>query len=763
MFARSSKSAFICLKCRLQLAQRSPHSQWLFPSDQIRNQSQRRWQSAAVAVVEDVQDHEDNPESPCPKSRPKPKYKGEKHWRPKPTAKLGVPSLGRPAEVLLLDERDRLIPKAPLEPEDGRKGDVLIEAWNTQNQSLSPEQLTKNIEHIRDQALQSPDRYHEDGRQLRKRLQQGFSAKQLRNYIEQKQGGSATPWKKKSQRKKQKLYSSEKPQMVSYIFRHIWGIRELDVAEARETVETEVSKQVAMLHDFVEALLLADTSSLKQISSDHKVQIDFFRRPAKILVSGPLGSVKAAQEAIVKLQSKIKTQNISITDPERVGADIIESPLFAEIRQRYGVHLTGSKRFVKVYYHVDKPRDLAAIRRDLWLAQRQATELSHCIVWPKVSSATSSQVFVYLSDPDSNEGTGTGKRFIASQEQAPAPSMPQMSILQKASFSEIYKSYREAMAFPAKQSQLILKPAGTRIETRASFGQVLINDSVSKGNDVHMITRGMKASFITQIPLLAQFLAKRKLWKDDGPQTSSAAPSQSPDHGAVDKVSPLSEPLQFRYELLLTSVRQSISLPSFRIQLVGADANLGLGQPLQIKAVSAIFAKKTSHLLLPSQSVDIQFESLVLQDIYREGIQSDVEHEKLLSKLAEYFSKADLSPAAQFSPFTSLCIPVDLRRRHNLSLLDNNGLDPKKDHEYILESAEALDIASYRPPFLSKLCLDHVVFMSDDIGDGRQILQLTERPRLALPSKQKTSSASFFNSAYEIALLLGDSTLLRKS
>jgi hypothetical protein len=707
-----------------------------------------------------VQDHEDDRDFSRLKIQSDNKYNGRKVWKPKQTAQLGLSSLGKPAEVLLLNERDRILPQALADTEEGREGNVLAAAWSTENQSLSPEQLKRNIEHVRDQARLEPEEHPEGGRaKLRKRLHEGFSTKQLRNYIEQTQGEAAKPWQRK--------WGSHpvKAQMARYIFKHIWRIMGSDTVDATRATETMKSRQIQMSASALEVLLLTDNSSLRQIAEDHKVKIDFFRQPSKIIVSGPSASVDAARDSLLEWSKKVVKHNFILEAHATVEEQEDDSTLFAEVRRQYNVHVPGRvkaasrKQAIQICYHKESPPDLEAIRRYVLLAQRPGPPLSRCTVWPKISTEEPYRVFV---GQPGKRWNGSGKRLVASSERLSAPAVSQMSDEQKSAFSEIYKASREALSFDTNtRLKKVAAGPGIRIAHRASFGQALVDDDAN-GTMLMLTSISDRAlHFTSQIPLLPQFLARRKIWKDDGPSTPPKPSSEIENRDSFGELSPSSE---FNYELTLSSASSAPSTPAFprlKIQLIGADVALGLKQPLQISAISAVLGEKITYLLLPSQAVDIKYESQILRDVYREGNAVDPAHTILLSQLAKYFEDVGSLPDPKFAPFTMLNIPADLQSMRTRSKISD------APHEYVLESATALDVASYRPPFLSKLCLEHVVFLGDDRGDGKQVLQLSDCSRLATPSKLKSGSrfAGFFNSAYEIARLLGDPALLlaRKS
>ena len=766
MFARPGRRAFVCFRCQTRFEEQAQHAKWLLVNDRSPRLFQRRWQSAALALAEDGPDHDDDNGYLRPRPHSKKKFKPGRIWTPKQTAQLGVSSLGKPAEVLLLNERDRLIPEAPVDSagsEEARAGSVLAAVWSTEAQSLSAEQLRKNIEQIRDEAKQVPDQDPHGRRgRLRKRLHEGFSAKQLRSYLEQKQKEASKPWRWKSQGPAVKI------QMARYIFKHIWGLHGSDIIDATAAVEVEKSRQVQMAPNALEVLLLAGNSSLKRIAEDHKVKIDFFRQPNRILVSGPSSSVDAARESLLRWQKRLVKHNLDLGARVSVGDEEHISVLLSEVRQLHNVHvvgyvpIAGRKQALQLYYHEDTPPDLIAIKRHMLLAQRQHPLSLLCTAWPKIPSQDTRQVFVGQPGRYSKSAENSGKRLVASPKQYTSASIPQMSDEQKSSFSEIYKANREALTFATMQLKKVATEPGMRLAYRACFGQALNDDAIEAGvvlTDVPKRT----PSFTSQIPLLSQFLAKRKSWKDDlAPSSPNKSPPEPADRDAVGEGHLLSQREQFKYELILSSASQAPSYPRFIIQLIGVDDSLGLKQPLQISAISAILGEKASYLLLPTQAVDIKYESQILRDIYREGIAAEAGHATLLSQLAKYFEAAGSLPEPKFAPFTTLSVPQDIRPLSNRSRASDQA------HEYILESATALDVASYRPPFLSKLCLEHVVFLGDDRGEGtRQVLQLAEGPRFSAPLKQKNASrfAGFFNSAYEIARFLGDPAFLatRKS
>jgi hypothetical protein len=760
MFARPGRRAFVCFGCQTRTEEQFARARWLPASDRSQRPFQRRWQSAALALAEDVPDHDDDNGHPRPRPHSKKKFKPERIWTPKPTAQLGVSFLGKPAEVLLLNERDRSIPEAPTDSagsEEVREGNVLAAVWSTEAQSLSAEQLRKNIEQIRDEAKQIPDQDPTGRRgKLRKRLYEGFSTKQLRSYLEQKQSEASKPWRWKRQGPAVKI------QMARYIFKHIWGLHGSDITDATAAVEVEKSRQVRMAPNALEVLLLAGNSSLKRIAEDHKVKIDFFRQPNKILVSGPSSSVDAARESLLHWQKRLVKHNLDLGARVEVGDAEHVSVLLSEIRQLHNVHvvgfvgIAGRKQALQLYYHEDTPPDLVAIRRHILLAHRQHPLSLHCTAWPRMSSQNAQQVFVGQPGIYSKGAENNGKRLVASPKQYASPSIPQMSDKQKFSFSEIYKANREALNFTTTQMKKAAAEPGMRIAYRAYFGQAL-NDDTSGADAVLTDISQRTPSFTSQIPLLSQFLAKRNPWKDIATSPPTNSSPELADRDDVGEGSLFSQREQFKYELTLSSASQAPSFPRLNVQLIGADPSLGLKQPLQISAISAVLGQKTSYLLLPTQTVDIKYESQILHDIYREGSTADTGHATLLSQLAKYFEAAGSLPEPKFAPFTTLTIPQNIRP------LSNRSKAPDPDHEYVLESATALDVASYRPPFLSKLCLDHVVFMGDDRSEGsRQVLQLVEGPRFSAPLKQKNASrfAGFFNSAYEIARFLGDPALL---
>src|ERR1700742_2329072 len=113
MLARGTKSVYVCLRC-----QANPLGDSLRPlrvTNALPYHVLRRWQSAATRrVVLDEADYEhgnngtagdgshhsqSQDENP-PRPRRRQQFWG--NWKPKPTAELGVDSLGKPAEVLLL-------------------------------------------------------------------------------------------------------------------------------------------------------------------------------------------------------------------------------------------------------------------------------------------------------------------------------------------------------------------------------------------------------------------------------------------------------------------------------------------------------------------------------------------------------------------------------------------------------------------------------------------------------------------------------------
>src|SRR4051794_38044052 len=204
MFDRAIQSAFICLRCQSRLLRQ----QTVCPSSihLRRPKSAARCQSTVVARVEEEDDDNDDDKmededaetrhnrSDIPHPMPGPtsiwkkpnldQHKGAyRKFHPDRVAELGLSSLGKPAEVLVLQPRDRRIPRMPIE-DDQEDEPNLLESLQAETAPLDPEQVKQNIEQIKKPFGVGGQTLSEaQWKELKHNLVKGFTHVQLLDYI----------------------------------------------------------------------------------------------------------------------------------------------------------------------------------------------------------------------------------------------------------------------------------------------------------------------------------------------------------------------------------------------------------------------------------------------------------------------------------------------------------------------------------------------------------------------------------------------------
>ncbi|KAK7894939.1 hypothetical protein LTR67_005678 [Exophiala xenobiotica] len=386
MLERLTKSAYVCLRC--QGRQIRDHLLPPRASESRLTSSFRRWQSSAAAArIEeepDSFDHDRETPSPfddgsrtdaAPTDAPRRTGYKARRWAPKRTAKLGVNSLGKPAEVLILPSRDRRIPLVP--QNDGVKEDhraVMQRALDLEKEPLQLKELKANIEQIR--ALIEKQRGQLDTEEwstFRKHLVKGFTWNQLKLYLVSSRDRFRT----------RSVYDQEKSVLAKFIVEDIWGFTtpaaggadggadgETDVhaTKKRGTLTFTVKEDYKM-----DYLLTDDSQYLKTTSEEFQVQIDVFRTQRKIQIHGLRAR---ATKALDKLSSLLKDLQVTgVQLRERSVGDTysdptlrpVVAPFLRSVAQKFNVHIDVTPQAIRIL-HRKRPDSAEHARREIRLA-----------------------------------------------------------------------------------------------------------------------------------------------------------------------------------------------------------------------------------------------------------------------------------------------------------------------------------------------------------------------------------------------------------
>jgi len=389
-------NASVCLRCqvRINCALRRREPYWLRFLRPI-----TRAQSTAAAIVEDVEEDVEEVQGKQSSSK-KSKKEHRRVWLPR-VAKLGVSSLGKPAEVLVLEDRDRHVPSAREDnPERSKTSQSqILEALQAENLPLSSESVQQSLDQLGDTYRQQSALSAEQQIELRKKLIDGFTLKQLRSYCHRKyrlklsrpatlpasdhevQKPTIRPPKpaeadQNDAASAKRFFKFGKTSLADYIIKHVWAIA--CFAEER-TVQ-----HIPITIEKIRYILNHKHSLLKEYEEQFNVQIMVSNQHGRIDVKGKPTHVHLAQVAVESLCMDITS---SRARSMMIGEDLgrIATPSFLhELARTFDVmiswaseldkNVTTQEDWLSMCYH--KTQDLQnalGAERAILLAERDSS------------------------------------------------------------------------------------------------------------------------------------------------------------------------------------------------------------------------------------------------------------------------------------------------------------------------------------------------------------------------------------------------------
>ena len=738
MFARSSDAAYTCLRCLSQVNRRAPirvvATRFVGPT------RKRKYAIAALATVEDLEeDHEQAKEESQGHLRTHAKYK-DRVWIPAPAEKLGVPSLGKPAEVLVLPSRERRIPVVPHGSED--TSHHIQEALDSESKPVTAEQVTRNIEQVREHALRfgvAPD--DAVRRNLRRDLVQGFSFAQLMRYIEHTQRPKTRKFHYSTQK-------GVKQQAAGFIVNRLWGIGGDNSAEVIE--KPHQPRMVGFSRWSFEAVLNQKANLIQRLSEKYNVKIDIFRDEGRLLVTPFAGSAIEAIAAIHELKRNIRRRILQL-DGALEGVQRWERSKLDRFLDRIGQKHEGSVHFqatpprLWIYYHKDSVQAVENIRREVLLAcmpQRHLSSASAVVlaIWPVEEVRPTTLVPTYPTSPRPSDFLDCEwGRYIYHEKANLLPcDLSVQRVEESSGLQRIEKTIHKHLARSDGRFNTIPTFCS---ELRIDFGQYL-TDRHKSHSDPSKIENFMFTD-AKAIPMLSHYLAARR--RIDLDSTTAFMP-------------------KFLARLILKPVHGIPEAPTIEMFLSGSDADAGFNQKLTVQRAKAILEHRFFILLLPGSAIDLRFSLLNTASIYEDGVKPRKLFSTLLNQLGDYFARAKGLEQAHFAPFLHLHIPSILlgRKPPGLNGKESHNYEAQKGsktgkpavasgHEYIVHAAEILDICSLKPPGKTRLILDHVFSDGNEYGPSSQALSLAGQSIWARPAERNISVRELLTGGLQIA------------
>ncbi|KAL2426168.1 hypothetical protein ABEF95_012237 [Exophiala dermatitidis] len=779
MLARTTALSHVCLRCQRRLLrdkgplQAPPHSS-------VSTSGRRRGHTAAQLQQDEDNDHQagDQPESTHRgsselNSKSQNDAVAEKgyrfrRWRPTQTAKLGVNTLGKPAEVLILPSRNRRIPKVPKE-EEHQQRPSLHESLASEQEPLSIQGLVANIEQVvRSSGIEKKRGQLEvkEWEILRSSLAKGFKLDQLRRYIAYKHKNAL------SKDAFHRVNRQNKPDTIKYLVEEVWGYT-VPVTESsalktrRRSLSLYIPDEARLEH------LLKDRSQpLKRIAEELDVQIDLFRRESRIRVAGVPSNAAAALARISRLVKDL--QPIIIPLQGAVG-DMCRDPALKQsvkqfldsVQQKFDVQIALAPDHIKIV-HNEQHRLAQQAHREIRLALEEEYQAQEIDVWPPATTESSSlQPFptppeytagllqpswARLIDPapDAKSSCDDAERTVLLDSMIGRISawLSPLSLVQNSkSRHELYdqltadvgqalfrEPLRDRTGRIEKGSSIQPRPDcktvdGSAGRTALERGQNSMVEKQQASTSINL--DAMRDPFFTsQIPFLVQQFALMKHWN----------PASSKPAKDVDADARLALRLEFA-PMSSGSGSQSQGWPTFEVLVTSGELEHGKKRPpLDIARVSVIHQRKSFTILCPSQHVDVRITQQLKQDLLYPGAGAgkDPKYTPLLRAIKGYFSRTDADDPRDwlFQPFVAL--PVDDSMKGISEKIDSVGSPTKQKQKKQSQPQEVPSSSTTTDKGSKKGSVTYILRTVDVIDvDSREVAVTVETDATGADGKPK--------------------------
>ncbi|EXJ92408.1 hypothetical protein A1O3_00959 [Capronia epimyces CBS 606.96] len=717
MLARTAGLSHVCLRCqRRLLTDRGPLEAPSYPSTFV---SGRRWGHSAVQIQQDDDnDHQDggqpeNTDLSSSTSNSEPVAERSyrfRRWRPSKTANLGVNSLGKPAEVLILPSRDRRIPQVPKDEENKARVSVQ-ESLASEQAPLSIQDLMANIEQVvRSSGIEKKRGQLEvkEWEILRSSLAQGFKLDQMRRYIAYKRKKSL------STDAFHRVNRQNKPDTIKYLVEEVWGftvpVTEKSSKQRQRSLSLYVPDEAKLDH------LLKDRGQpLKRIAEELDVQIDLFRRESRIRVAGTTANAAAALARISRVVKDLQPIMVPLRgamaetyrDP---ALKHLVRPFLDSVQQRFDVQIALTSDHIKIV-HNENHRLSQQAHRVIRLAVETEDDPHKIEVWPPESKESSSlQPFPSPAEFSRGLLQLPWTRFVNSAIDTPPPRTRHPDNERITLLDTMLSRIRDWL----NAASMVKKPKPRHelhYHTTAKFGQALFReppqariphtrtrsevespspsvskskdrsedmentgkaseasaDVLSKGPSLHLksaagnervsgaVNSNAPSTFPTpsltsQIPYLVQQLALIKQWNQG---TSTTAKDIDPDARVT---------LRLEFSPIYNGPHSQY-WPTFEAFVTSGDSLEGKRPPLNIAKISAVHQQKSFTILCPSRDVDVTVTQELRQDLLYRGSEKNQHYTSLLRTIKGYFSRAEADEPTDwlFQPFITL--PLDDRMK----------------------------------------------------------------------------------------------------
>ncbi|RVX70131.1 hypothetical protein B0A52_06303 [Exophiala mesophila] len=683
MFARVTRPAHVCLRCQLRLQ-----------TEAVRLSSLRlppsvsRLQSTAAAKQDDERDES--------------RSLHDRQWHTGRTASLGVTSLGKPAEVIILPAVDRKIPTLPKDQEKDDNAGSLQAHIDLENEPLISEQLIENIDQVapkfdpRERNLTV-----EEYTQLRRTLGAGFTVHQLRYYVKYKTSSRIAKAQK------------NRIETINLIIKGIWGhLLPVRDADSDREIDRSLQKISYRIHKLKYQFILTNKNPyfkdvLDTLARTFDVKIDLYRKDRVVTISGKAYDCNACLKSLAKYVSDVTITHISAVRD----LTVLSNPAYRTatksflegLGRKYQLTIYRNLSAIKIYHYKNLANVAQAVREirnageprrfphqvHVWPQNLQAQSLlqPHPVpveanfaiaqgAWGRLSSTVpGAQLLDSSKEEEVSEELKVLEQnldefFYANELLRPVTSRMDMHYDMSAQFGKVL--FRTSPTFTdrsgtqvpdrhLKHQKALSAPSGTsESDDNATLSTTSEEKEAGPPNDEQAVLDSTESMTQTQnqdssqstnestsTPLLSNptftgqigYAAQQIVTLDHWKDASSMISAGSPSGSQV----------LFRIILRPPDLQKGMAPV---LEILGTCDDWGRGE-LEITRITAVHAERSFYLLLPDQNVDVKLVRQMKHDIYFKGVEVKKAYEGVVDML-----KANISKTMNLRALESLFVPI---------------------------------------------------------------------------------------------------------
>lgn len=689
MSSTGSRLAYVCLRCRKDLVRRILPLSRCTRASPSTFQSQRHQSTVAAELFDNSWDEDEPPQDAAETLRKSPdRFKLTRSIRGPRTAGLGVDTLGKPSNIILLPHRDRYIPESMTADDVSKQH--LSEALEEENNPVPWEQVREHIDQARatiskESGLLDTTEWHS----LRATLKRKFTRNQLERYMREKLGEEAV---------REMFEGMIRPNVTARVATEVWGYELPDMlamepgVRIQKNLATSKTRRISkMLPAFRDDMLLLQqdpSNGIAKIAKETNTSINFVLNQGIEIIGTPR-DVTLARRKIYRLKtvvSEISLAEFGGFTFSKEGREAFSTLLGSFRTKALAVVRHKGDSVVTMRHFGTDSGALIRVRAELRFALERLAQSQQPSYNGAINAVRVNLTPYYFSTQRlwSTDGQGWVRAVDSSTNTSDTSKESKSPAL--SNIATVWKGLRKVL------NQPMLEEArgtanGRRMEMVARIGMNIFSTTPTV-KAVASKSSGPKSWLVDEVPLIAQLLASKDLR------------NETPDAKHDDL--PIHLPLLVRV-LLKPANAKMTTAPSIEIYLSGAEKSLGMSQPLNVRRVTAVLEDKILNTSLPFLPVDLGWSRHIKQDLFVHQSPETSVQPSLLQQINNYLteSRKENNQPPEFAPFRRFEIADELFAQADSDTADSATAEDQKasqEVEYALVAAETVDARHFALP-----------------------------------------------------------------